>query len=68
MAPVARGLEDSFRVLEPFQRGSSSDSKPLTVARHVQDLRQLIASQLRDEDKRPSMVGSSWGALGPQAQ
>ena len=40
LAPVARELAGSFRVLEPFQRGSGG--APLTVARHVQDLLELI--------------------------
>ena len=59
MAPVARGLADSFRVLEPFQRGSSEI--PLTVAGHVEDLRELVES--RGEEIRPALVGSSWGAM-----
>jgi len=56
MAPVARGLEDSFRVLEPFQRGSGGE--PLTVARHVADLHALV-----EPLGRPAIVGSSWGAM-----
>ena len=59
MAPVARGLAGSFRVLEPFQRGSGGI--PLTVAVHVEDLRELVES--RGEDSRPALVGSSWGAM-----
>ncbi len=59
MAPVARGLADSFRVLEPFQRGSGG--APLTVAGHVEDLRELIES--RCAGSRPALVGSSWGAM-----
>ena len=39
MAPVARVLADSCRVLEPFQRPSGGE--PLSVARHVEDLREL---------------------------
>ena len=46
MAPVARGLADSFRVLEPFQRGSGGE--PLTVARHVADLHELAESRCED--------------------
>ncbi len=56
MAPVARGLEDRFRVLEPFQRGSGGE--PLTVAHHVADLHELAAPL-----GRPALVGSSWGAM-----
>lgn len=59
MAPVARGLADRFRVLEPLQRGSSSE--PLTVARHVADLDEVVAS--RCGGTRPALVGHSWGAM-----
>jgi len=59
MAPVARGLADSFRVLEPLQRGSGGE--PLTVARHIADLHELLESCCRDA--RPSLVGHSWGAM-----
>jgi len=59
MAPVARGLADSFRVLEPFQRASGAE--PLSVARHVADLHEVVES--RGEGRRPALVGSSWGAM-----
>jgi len=59
MGPVARGLQDSFSVLEPMQRGSGGD--PLTVARHLADLDELIEE--RCEGTRPALVGSSWGAM-----
>lgn len=59
MAPVARGLEDSFQVLEPWQRGSGG--APLTVARHIADMHQLIES--RCGGARPALIGSSWGAM-----
>ena len=59
VAPVARGLAGSFRVLEPFQR--ASESEPLTVARHVADLHEIVAS--RGEQDRPALVGHSWGAM-----
>lgn len=58
-APIARGLKDSFRVLEPWQRGSGSE--PLTVARHVEDLHTLVTN--RCEGARPALVGESWGAM-----
>ena len=58
MAPVARGLANSFRVLEPLQRGSGSE--PLTVARHVADLHELVESGCGGV--RPALVGHSWGA------
>lgn len=59
MAPVARELADAFRVLEPLQRRSGGD--PLTVARHVADLDELIVSQC--PGWKPALVGSSWGAM-----
>jgi len=58
-APLARGLADAFRVLEPWQQGSGDD--PLSVARHVEDLHQLILSRCRDG--KPALVGESWGAM-----
>jgi len=59
MAPVARGLADSFRVLEPLQRASGG--QPLTVARHVADLHESVES--RCGGMRPALVGHSWGAM-----
>jgi pimeloyl-ACP methyl ester carboxylesterase len=59
MAPVARGLADSYRVIEPFQRGSGSER--LTVARHVADLHEVIAACA--EGCRPALLGASWGAM-----
>ncbi len=58
-APIARGLAESFRVLEPWQRGSGEE--PLTVATHVADLHELIVS--RCDGVRPGLVGTSWGAM-----
>jgi pimeloyl-ACP methyl ester carboxylesterase len=58
-APIARGLADTFRVLEPRQRGSGDE--PLTVARHVADLHTLIEE--RCAPARPALVGESWGAM-----
>jgi pimeloyl-ACP methyl ester carboxylesterase len=59
LAPVARQLADSFRVLEPFQR--SSGGLPLTVAQHVADLQTVV--ETRCENTRPALVGHSWGAM-----
>ena len=59
MAPVAQALSDTFRVLEPIQRGSGGE--PLTVAQHVDDLHKLIEEQCGD--LRPALVGHSWGAM-----
>ena len=59
LAPVARKLADSFRILEPFQRRSGTE--PLTVARHVTDLDDLIKSHCTEQ--RPAIVGHSWGAM-----
>jgi pimeloyl-ACP methyl ester carboxylesterase len=58
MARVARELEDSFRVIEPLQRGSGDI--PLTVAQHVADLDEVI---LRSGCRKPAIVGHSWGAM-----
>jgi pimeloyl-ACP methyl ester carboxylesterase len=38
--PLAAELGLSFRVLEPWQRGSGDE--PLTVARHVEDLHEVV--------------------------
>lgn len=59
MAPLARELADSFRVLEPLQRGSGGP--PLTVGAHVADLDALIEARCAGE--RPALVGHSWGAM-----
>ena len=58
-APIAQGLSDSFRVIEPWQRGSGVE--PLTVARHIDDLRSLITGL--DSVSPPALVGHSWGAM-----
>ena len=54
MAPLARGLSDRFHVLEPFQRGSAEGRA--TVARHVDDLEQLLATRCAGET--PALVYS----------
>ena len=56
MAPVARRLAESFRVTEPFQRKGSQET-PLTVARHVADLRDVIETYCPDE--KPILVEHS---------
>jgi pimeloyl-ACP methyl ester carboxylesterase len=56
---VARALAKRFRVLEPWQRPSGTES--LTVARHVADLRALLDQRAPNE--RPALVGASWGAM-----
>jgi pimeloyl-ACP methyl ester carboxylesterase len=58
MASIARSLSNAFRVLEPFQRGSGGE--PLTVARHVFDLHEVVQLYC---DERPVLVGHSWGAM-----
>src|SRR5262244_201356 len=58
-APLARGLQAAFRVLEPWQRGSGDE--PLTVARHIADLHTLVASPCAGAC--PALVGASWGAM-----
>ena len=59
MAPVARELAGSFRVLEPWQRRSGAVR--LTVARHVADLHELLRT--RGPSGSAALVGSSWGAM-----
>ncbi len=59
MAPVARRLGRRFRVLEPLQR--SSGDVPLTVARHVADLHEVLQTPLGEGPVR--LVGFSWGAM-----
>ncbi|MCZ6835518.1 MAG: alpha/beta hydrolase, partial [Planctomycetota bacterium] len=56
---LAQGLEDSFRVIEPWQRRSGGT--PLTVARHVDDLFTTIESKCLES--RPVLIGHSWGAM-----
>jgi pimeloyl-ACP methyl ester carboxylesterase len=44
LATLADALADAFRVLEPLQRRSAAaGGRPLTVARHVDDLHDLLA-------------------------
>jgi pimeloyl-ACP methyl ester carboxylesterase len=59
MAAVARSLADSYRLLEPFQRASGGE--PLSVARHVEDLHEIV--NLYAADSPPALLGSSWGAM-----
>jgi pimeloyl-ACP methyl ester carboxylesterase len=56
MAPVARGLADTFRVIEPFQNEDS-----VTVAEHIEDLHQVVLANANA--MRPAIVGHSWGAM-----
>ena len=58
-APLARGLADSFGVLEPWQRTGAGE--PVTVAQHIADLHELIKSRCGGE--KPALVGESWGAM-----
>ena len=57
---LARGLADTFTVIEPWQRGSAEE-KPLTVAQHVTDLHAVI--QCVCTNPLPALVGESWGAM-----
>ena len=59
LAKLACGLEDTFCVFEPFQRGSGD--VPLSVALHVADLDEFLATHCWDQ--RPALVGHSWGAM-----
>lgn len=60
-APLAKGLADSFSILEPWQRGSDAGAGPLTVAKHVEDLHVLVKAP--GIGRRPAIVGESWGAM-----
>ncbi len=60
MAPIGRGLADSFRVWEPFGRWGNRQ-QPATVARHIEDLDEFIGRNCKGE--RPALVGHSWGAM-----
>ncbi|MBW2367204.1 MAG: alpha/beta hydrolase [Deltaproteobacteria bacterium] len=57
---LARGLSDTFSAIEPWQRGSGGD-EPLTVARHVEDLHDVVQSVRTSQP--PALVGESWGAM-----
>lgn len=63
VAPIARELaRRGFHVLEPFQRSSCTRQAPLTVERHLEDLRAfLIEHELHQ--KHFHLVGFSWGAM-----
>ena len=56
--PIAAGLAHAFHVLEPWQRGSGDE--PLTVARYVTDLDEVVRTSGADP---PALVGESWGAM-----
>ncbi len=61
-APIAEGLADRFRCLEPWQRASEpGEAEPLTVARHVADLHAVIMEQCADGPV--AVIGESWGAM-----
>jgi pimeloyl-ACP methyl ester carboxylesterase len=59
MASLCHELADSYRVFEPYQRRSGRE--PLSVARHVEDLRRLLADKCPSE--RPIILGHSWGGM-----
>jgi pimeloyl-ACP methyl ester carboxylesterase len=59
MAVVARALAHRFRVLEPWQRCSGGE--PLTVARHIADMHEMVRAHCPDQ--KPALVGHSWGAM-----
>jgi pimeloyl-ACP methyl ester carboxylesterase len=59
LAPLARELDDCFRVLEPLQR--SAGRAPLGVASHLADLHQVLERDCAGA--LPLLVGHSWGAM-----
>ena len=56
---LARGLADTFRIIEPYQRGSGDT--PLSVAQHITDLHDIVVNHTGQG--KPSLVGESWGAM-----
>jgi pimeloyl-ACP methyl ester carboxylesterase len=56
MAPVARGIADSFRAFEPFQSGTAA-----TVAQHVAEMHEVI--ERCADGGAPAIVGHSWGGM-----
>jgi pimeloyl-ACP methyl ester carboxylesterase len=58
MAPLARGLAQSYRVVEPFRRGSGGE-RP-SIARHVADLHEIVT--VCAPASHPALIGASWGA------
>jgi len=59
-AGLARGLaRHGYRVDEPLQRGSGGG--PLSVARHVADLREVVDAST--PGRPATLVGWSWGAM-----
>lgn len=59
MSNLARRLCGEFHIIEPLQRRSGGE--PLTVAVHVCDLQEVI--EATSADRRPVIVGHSWGAM-----
>ena len=59
IAPVARELSGSFRVIEPFQR--RREDAPLTVQSHIEDLHTVVSGYC--SAGLPALVGHSWGAM-----
>lgn len=59
MAPVARRLQDEFRVMELFERRSGP--VPLSVALHVHDVEAAVADVVGDE--RCAVIGFSSGVV-----
>lgn len=58
VAPVCREFSHAFNVVEPLQR--ESGDFPLTVARHVSDLLDVIH---RNSLEGVTLIGHSWGAM-----
>ncbi len=58
-APMARGWAAAFQALEPWHRGGGAE--PLTVARHIADFHELVASRCVDCGKSPSRTTTCTG-------
>lgn len=59
MAPVARRLAPTYRVIEPFRRENGGFGQ--TAERHVEDLHEVVLS--RATDAPPALIGVSAGAM-----
>ncbi len=57
--PIAVALSERFTAYAPRQRGSGDI--PLTVRRHIDDLKEVVDSCRADA--KPAVVGESWGAM-----
>jgi pimeloyl-ACP methyl ester carboxylesterase len=60
MSTLARYFCNRFQIIEPLQRHSIYHS-PLTVTKHVEDMREILDSVIYDN--LITLIGFSWGAM-----